>query len=211
MCSIPRSSCRTVGARARAAPSGVVSALASATGPVVRFNRRVVGGPARPASAWRSCATVESTRKAPPRKATRDRRTHKRPPNGTPLPCRNNLDGRGSMSCRPPDFFLIGAPKAGTSALHAALAAHPHLFLSQVKGADVLHLRRLAAAGARRGGGGRTACSSAAGPPPPRRRGRGSARAARSAPGCCARTRPLYAYREGDSSASRGSCARRGR
>ena len=37
------------------------------------------------------------------------------------------------MSRRPPDFFLIGAPKAGTSALHAALAAHPHLFLSRVK------------------------------------------------------------------------------
>lgn len=34
---------------------------------------------------------------------------------------------------RPPDFFLIGAPKAGTSALHAALAEHPELFLSRVK------------------------------------------------------------------------------
>ena len=34
---------------------------------------------------------------------------------------------------RPPDFFLIGAPKAGTSALHAALAAHPDLYLSPVK------------------------------------------------------------------------------
>src|SRR3954469_22464465 len=37
------------------------------------------------------------------------------------------------MSRRPPDFFLVGAPKAGTSALHSALAAHPHLFLSRVK------------------------------------------------------------------------------
>ncbi len=37
------------------------------------------------------------------------------------------------MSRRPPDFFLIGAPKAGTSALHAALTQHPHLFLSRVK------------------------------------------------------------------------------
>jgi hypothetical protein len=37
------------------------------------------------------------------------------------------------MSRRPPDFFVIGAPKAGTSALHSALAAHPHLFLSKVK------------------------------------------------------------------------------
>jgi Sulfotransferase family len=34
---------------------------------------------------------------------------------------------------RLPDFFLIGAPKAGTSALHAALAQHPQLFLSRVK------------------------------------------------------------------------------
>jgi hypothetical protein len=34
---------------------------------------------------------------------------------------------------RPPDFFLIGAPKAGTSALHAALTQHPDLYLSPVK------------------------------------------------------------------------------
>ena len=47
----------------------------------------------------------------------------------------------------PPDFFLIGAPKAGTSALHAALAQHPGLFLSRGEGAEVLHVRRLAAAG----------------------------------------------------------------
>ena len=32
-----------------------------------------------------------------------------------------------------PDFFLVGAPKAGTSALHAALAQHPQLYLSPVK------------------------------------------------------------------------------
>jgi hypothetical protein len=32
-----------------------------------------------------------------------------------------------------PDFFLIGAPKAGTTALHAALVAHPQLYLSPVK------------------------------------------------------------------------------
>jgi hypothetical protein len=32
-----------------------------------------------------------------------------------------------------PDFFLLGAPKAGTTALHAALAQHPQLFLSAVK------------------------------------------------------------------------------
>ena len=32
-----------------------------------------------------------------------------------------------------PDFLLIGAPKAGTTALHVALARHPQLFLSRVK------------------------------------------------------------------------------
>jgi hypothetical protein len=34
---------------------------------------------------------------------------------------------------RLPDFLLVGAPKAGTTALHAALAQHPELFLSGVK------------------------------------------------------------------------------
>jgi hypothetical protein len=32
-----------------------------------------------------------------------------------------------------PDFLLVGAPKAGTSALHKALAGHPELFLPDVK------------------------------------------------------------------------------
>ncbi|MGH3300743.1 MAG: sulfotransferase family protein [Streptosporangiaceae bacterium] len=32
-----------------------------------------------------------------------------------------------------PDFFVAGAPKAGTTALHAALARHPELYLSAVK------------------------------------------------------------------------------
>jgi hypothetical protein len=32
-----------------------------------------------------------------------------------------------------PDFFIAGAPKAGTTALHAALARHPGLYLSPVK------------------------------------------------------------------------------
>jgi hypothetical protein len=32
-----------------------------------------------------------------------------------------------------PDFFVIGAPKAGSTALHAALAQHPQLYLSKVK------------------------------------------------------------------------------
>ena len=32
-----------------------------------------------------------------------------------------------------PDFFIIGAPKAGSTALHEALAQHPDLYLSTVK------------------------------------------------------------------------------
>ncbi len=32
-----------------------------------------------------------------------------------------------------PDFFIIGAPKAGSTALHEALARHPELYLSAVK------------------------------------------------------------------------------
>ena len=32
-----------------------------------------------------------------------------------------------------PDFLLLGAPKAGTTALHVALSRHPSLFLSPVK------------------------------------------------------------------------------
>lgn len=32
-----------------------------------------------------------------------------------------------------PDFFLVGTPKAGTTALHAALARHPLLYMSPVK------------------------------------------------------------------------------
>jgi hypothetical protein len=32
-----------------------------------------------------------------------------------------------------PDFLLVGAPKAGTTALHVALARHPGLYLSPVK------------------------------------------------------------------------------
>ncbi len=37
------------------------------------------------------------------------------------------------MEPRLPDFFIVGAPKCGTSALHAALARHPKLFLSEPK------------------------------------------------------------------------------
>ena len=32
-----------------------------------------------------------------------------------------------------PDFLVIGAPKAGTTALHAALTQHPGLYMSPVK------------------------------------------------------------------------------
>jgi hypothetical protein len=32
-----------------------------------------------------------------------------------------------------PDFFIAGAPKAGTTALHVALARHPQLYLSRTK------------------------------------------------------------------------------
>ena len=32
-----------------------------------------------------------------------------------------------------PDFLVIGAPKAGSTALHAALVQHPQLFLSTPK------------------------------------------------------------------------------
>src|ERR1700733_15532142 len=32
-----------------------------------------------------------------------------------------------------PDFLVIGAPKGGSTALHAALARHPALYMSEVK------------------------------------------------------------------------------
>ncbi len=32
-----------------------------------------------------------------------------------------------------PQFFIIGAPKAGTTALHAAIATHPQIFMAKVK------------------------------------------------------------------------------
>ena len=37
------------------------------------------------------------------------------------------------MAGRLPDFLLLGAPKCGTSALHATLAGHPQLYLSEPK------------------------------------------------------------------------------
>jgi len=32
-----------------------------------------------------------------------------------------------------PQFFIIVAPKAGTTALHAAIATHPQIFMAKVK------------------------------------------------------------------------------
>ena len=37
---------------------------------------------------------------------------------------------------RPPDFFLVGAPKCGTTALYEMLGAHPEIFLSPNKEPD---------------------------------------------------------------------------
>jgi hypothetical protein len=37
------------------------------------------------------------------------------------------------MSGRKPDFFIVGAPKCGTTALHSALSKHPEVFLPNNK------------------------------------------------------------------------------
>src|ERR1700691_3189507 len=42
------------------------------------------------------------------------------------------LSGKGEAMALP-DFLVAGVPKSGTTALHAALARHPGLFLSPVK------------------------------------------------------------------------------
>src|SRR3954454_8944778 len=48
----------------------------------------------------------------------------------TSLPPRTRRSGgTGAL----PDFLIIGAPKAGSTALHDALAAHPQLYASPVK------------------------------------------------------------------------------
>ncbi|MEI6620634.1 MAG: sulfotransferase [Actinomycetes bacterium] len=39
----------------------------------------------------------------------------------------------GANKMAVPDFFIAGPPKAGTTALHSALAGHPELFMSPVK------------------------------------------------------------------------------
>jgi hypothetical protein len=38
-----------------------------------------------------------------------------------------------SPSVRPPDFFIVGQPKSGTTALYEALRAHPQLYLPSLK------------------------------------------------------------------------------
>src|SRR3954471_23940666 len=48
----------------------------------------------------------------------------------TSLPPRTRRSGRiGAL----PDFLVIGAPKAGSTALHDALARHPQLYAAPVK------------------------------------------------------------------------------
>jgi Sulfotransferase family len=49
------------------------------------------------------------------------------------FPCKlvGNTEERWTVAL--PDFLLVGAPKAGTTALHVALARHPQLYLSPVK------------------------------------------------------------------------------
>jgi Sulfotransferase family len=50
--------------------------------------------------------------------------------NTAPFLADGKLDG-GYMAL--PDFLVAGVPKAGTTALHAALSRHPGLYLSQIK------------------------------------------------------------------------------
>ena len=52
-----------------------------------------------------------------------------------------------------PDFFIAGAPKAGTTALHAALVGVPGIALSTVEGTEVLPLRRARRPGPATGAG----------------------------------------------------------
>jgi Sulfotransferase family len=37
-----------------------------------------------------------------------------------------------------PTLLIVGAPKAGTTALHAALSRHPEVFMCRAQGAEVL-------------------------------------------------------------------------
>ena len=52
---------------------------------------------------------------------------------------------------RGPDFFVVGAPKCGTSSMHRYLTQHPQIFLPKIKdvpffGSDLEHTIRGAAA-----------------------------------------------------------------
>ncbi len=40
---------------------------------------------------------------------------------------------QAAESGRPPDFFIVGAPKAGTTSLYSYLGQHPEIFLSPLK------------------------------------------------------------------------------
>lgn len=46
------------------------------------------------------------------------------------------------MISRRPDFFIVGAPKAGTSSLYNYLSQHPNIFLSEPKEPHFFHNRR---------------------------------------------------------------------
>jgi Sulfotransferase domain len=61
--------------------------------------------------------------------------------------CRGwNLQGLSAnprrMMSRRPDFFIVGAPKAGTSSLYNYLSQHPNIFLSEPKEPHFFHNRR---------------------------------------------------------------------
>lgn len=46
------------------------------------------------------------------------------------------------MMSRKPDFFVVGAPKAGTSSLYNYLSQHPYVFMSEPKEPHFFHNRR---------------------------------------------------------------------
>jgi hypothetical protein len=48
-------------------------------------------------------------------------------------PRTTDLSRQGLTQMALPNFLIAGAPKAGTTALHVALARHPQLYLSRVK------------------------------------------------------------------------------
>lgn len=48
-------------------------------------------------------------------------------------PCRTTDGSLKSKAFRPPDFFIVGAPKCGTTALYSYISGHPEIFLPRVK------------------------------------------------------------------------------